>query len=62
MHYLIANPSYLLASFICILWLLYGFNLIEKIRYKDYKYTMLIKEALSIILLLFVSLGLFMLL
>lgn len=62
MNYLIANPSYLLASFICIIWLLYGFHLINEIEYKDQKYTIIIREILSIILLLFVSLGLFSLL
>ena len=62
MHYLIANPSYLLASFICILWLLYGFHLINEIEYKDKKYTIIVREALSIILLLFVSFGMFILL
>ena len=62
MHYLIANSSYLLASFICILWLLYGFHLINEIEYKDKKYTIIVKEALSIILLLFVSFGMFILL
>ena len=62
MDYLIANLSYLLASFICILWLLYGFHLINEIECKDRKYTIMIRETLSIILLLFVSLGLFSLL
>lgn len=62
MNYLIAIPSYLLASFICILWLLYGFHLINEIEYKDKKYTIIVRETLSIILLLFVSLGLFSLL
>ena len=62
MDYLIANLSYLLASFICILWLLYGFHLIDEIECKDRKYTIMIRETLSIILLLFVSLGLFSLL
>lgn len=62
MHYLIANPLYLLASFICILWLIYGFHLINEIEYKDKKYTIIVKEALSIVLLLFVSFGMFILL
>lgn len=62
MHYLIANSSYLLASLICIIWFLYGFHLINEIEYKDKKYTIIIKEALSIILLLFVSFGMFILL
>lgn len=62
MHYLIANPLYLLASFICIIWLFYGFHLINEIEYKDKKYTIIVKEALSIILLLFVSFGMFILL